>query len=169
MASGDTLFVFTPADNEPPSSNYATADTYAGATGTRLVLDFDGSAADETAIFSGVWPAHYDGGGINVVCWYSMDGTDADAIQFELSVEVIQDDDDTDSGGQDFGTATDLTDTRATATANYVNKTAAGAISHANCGSPSVGDAMRLQVTRDYDHAANTDDLQLHRVVVTEQ
>ena len=169
MASGDTLFVFTPADNEPPSSNFATLDTYAGATGVRLVLDFDGSAANETAIFSGIWPAHYDGGGVNVTGWYSMDGTAATAIELEYSVEVIQDNDDTDAGGQDFGTATSVADTRATATANYVNKMSAGAISHANCGSPAVGDAMRLKVTRDYDHAANTDDLQLHRIVVTEQ
>ncbi len=169
MAAGDTLAIFLPRAADLPSSNYATFDTYAAATGIRMVLDFDGSAANETAIFAGNWPAHYDGGGVNVVLWYSTDGTDVDAVQFEVSFEVVQDDDDTDAGGQDFGTATDITDTPATATANYINKTSPGSVSHANCGSPSSGDAFRLKITRDYDHAANTDDAQLHRVVVTEQ
>ena len=168
MSSGDTIFKFTPPQNIPPSSNFATADTFAAATGFRLVLDFDGTAANETAIFADVWPSNYAGGGIDVIIDYSLDGTDAQAIQFEVSVEVIQDDDDQDAGGQDFGAATDITDTPATNTANYNNRTAAGAISHANCGSPAVGDRMRLKVTRDYDHAANTDDVQLHAVHVKE-
>ncbi len=169
MASGDTVFVFLPANNVPPSSNFATLDTFAAATGLRSVLDFDGVAADETAIFPSVWPSNYAGGGINVIIHYSTDGTDIDAVQFEVSVEVIQDDDDQDAGGQDFGAATDITDTPAAATANKSNITAAGAISHANCGSPAVGDRMRLRVTRDFDHAANTDDVQLHAVHVKEQ
>ena len=168
MASGDTLFVFTPANNVPPASAFATLDTFAAATGLREVLDFDGSAANETAIFSGVWPSAYAGGGIDVIIHYSPDGTVNAAIQFEVSVEVVQDDDDQDAGGQDFGSATDITDTPATNTANFSNITAAGAISHANCGSPAVGDRMRLKVTRDFDHAANTDDMQLHAVHVKE-
>jgi len=168
MASGDTLFVFTPIDNVPPASAFATLDTFAAATGFRLVLDFNGSAANETAIFSGVWPSNYTGGGIDVIIHYSLDGTDAQDIQFEVSIEVVQDDDDQDAGGQDFGAATDITDTPATNTANYSNITSAGAISHANCGSPAIGDRIRLKVTRDYDHAANTDDVQLHAVHVKE-
>ena len=168
MASGDTMFVFLPQNNEPPTTAYATLDTFAGATGVRWVLDFDGAAANESAIFSGVWPSNYAGGGINVVIHYSTSGTEVGAVQFEVSAEVLQDQDDQDAGGQDFGTATDITDTPSTATANILDVTAAGAISHANCGSPSPGDGMRLKVTRDYDHASNTDDAQLHAVVVTE-
>lgn len=171
MASGDSLFVFTPNSAMPPASNYATFDTIAAATGNRFVLDFIGSggSADESAIFESIWPSHYAGGGINVVLHYSTDGTSVGAVQWEVSVEVTQDGDDQDAGGQDFGTATDITDTPSTATANILDITAAGAISHANCGSPSPGDGFRLKVTRDHDHAANTDDAQLHRVVITEQ
>lgn len=168
MASGDTLFIFTPVNNVPPASAFATLDSFTAATGLRLVLDFDGSAANETAIFPGVWPSNYAGGGIDVIIDYSLDGTDAQDVQFEVSVEVVQDDDDQDAGGQDFGAATDITDTPATNTANYNNRTAAGQISHANCGSPAVGDRIRLKVTRDFDHAANTDDVQLHAVHVKE-
>ena len=169
MASSDTLFVFTPRDNVPPASAFATLDTFAAATGLREVLDFDGQAANESAIFSGVWPSNYAGGGVNGIIDYSLDGTDAQDVQFEISIEVVQDDDDQDAGGQDFGAATDITDTPATNTANYNNRTVAGAISHANCGSPAIGDRMRLKVTRDYDHAANTDDVQLHAVHIKEQ
>lgn len=168
-ASGDTLFVFVAQSNVPPSTNFATLDTFAAATGFRLVLDFDGAAANETAIFASVWPAQYAGGGINVYIHYSTDGTDVDAVQFEVSCEQTEDNVDQDAAGADFGTATDITDTPATATANFKNITAAGAISHANCGSPAPGDGFRLKVTRDYDHAANTDDVQLHRVEVQEQ
>jgi len=170
MASGNTLFVFLPQDNVPPATNYATLDTFAAATGLRTVLDFIGSggSADEAAIFEGVWPSHYAGGGVNVVVHYSTDGTSVGAVQWEVSIEVIQDTQDQDAGGQDFGTLTDITDTPSTATANILDVTAAGAISHANCGSPAVGNAMRLKIARDHDHATNTDDAQLHRVVVTE-
>jgi hypothetical protein len=171
VASGDTLFIFLPEDNLPPATAYATYDTFAAATGIRSCLDFIGSggAADESAIFQGVWPSHYDGGGVNCTLHYSTDGTSVGDVQFEVSIEVIQDQDDQDAAGQTFGTLTDITDTPSTATANIVDVTAAGAISHANCGSPAVGDRMRLKVARDFDHATNTDDAQLHAVVVTEQ
>jgi hypothetical protein len=168
MASGNTLFIFLPEDNIPPTTAFATYDTFAAATGIRSCLDFDGAAANETAIFQGVWPSHYAGGGINVVIHYSTSGTDAQAVQFEVSCEVIQDGDDQDAGGQDFGTLTDITDTPSVNTANFVNVTAAGAITHANCGSPAAGDRMRLKITRDFDHEANTDDVQFHAAVVTE-
>ena len=170
MATGDLLFVFEPQNNEPPSTNYATADWFAAATGVRPVLDFEGSngSADEVAIFSAVWPTNYAGGGVNVVVHYSTDGTSVGAVQWEVSIEVLQDADDQDAAGQDFGTATDITDTPSTATANILDITAVGAITHANCGSPAVGDGMRFKIARDFDHATNADDAQLHKVVITE-
>lgn len=170
MASGNTLFIFIPKDNVPPSSNFATLDLITAATGFREVLDFIGSggAADETAIFESAWPSQYAGGGVDCVVHYSTDGTSVGAVQWEVSIEVVQDADDQDAGGQDFGTLTDITDTPGTATANILDITAAGAITHANCGSPAVGDGMRFKITRDFNHATNTDDAQLSKVVVTE-
>ena len=79
MASGDTLLIFTPQANEPPSSNYATMDT----RNSHLVLDFDG-ASNEDAVFSGVMPQHYDGGGVSVYIHYAMSsatsGADAQTL-----------------------------------------------------------------------------------------
>ena len=170
MASGDTLFQFFAQNNQPPATNFATLDVVYAATGSRLVLDFIGSggSVDEVAIFEGYWPSHYGGGGIDVVIDYSTDGTDVDIVEWEVSAEVLQDTDDQDAAGQDFGTATNIADTPSTATANILDRTAAGAISHANCGSPVVGDRMRFKIARDHDHAANTDDAQLHGVYITE-
>jgi hypothetical protein len=164
------MFQFFPVMNTPPATNYATLDTFSAATGQRMVLDFIGSggSVDKVAIFEGFWPANYGGGGIDVVVDYSTDGTSVGAVEWEVSVEVIQDQDDQDAGGQDFGTATNIADTPSTATANINDRTSAGAISHANCGSPAVGDRMRFKITRDHDHATNTDDAQLHGVYITE-
>ena len=170
MASGDDLFHFFPNMNVPPATNFATPDTFAAATGVRQVLDFIGSggSADESAIFDGIWPKHYAGGGIDVVIDYSTDGTSQGVVGWEVSVEEIVDTSDQDAGGVDFGTVTDILDTPSAATANVNDRTAAGAISHANCGSPAAGARMRLKVTRDHDHDTNADDAQLHGVRVTE-
>src|SRR3990172_12317939 len=61
MASGNTLVVFTPLQNEPPATIYATLDL----RNYHPCLDFDGSA-DEEAVFSGIMPRHYAGGGLTV-------------------------------------------------------------------------------------------------------
>lgn len=171
MASGDPIAeVFKDGAGIPPATNFATPDTFAAATGLRRVSDFIGSggSVDESNIDGFVMPKQYAGGGLDFVVDYSTDGTSVGAVQWEISVEVVQDDDDQDAGGQDFGTLTDITDTPATATANFNNRTAAGSVSHANCGSPVEGDRMRVKITRDHDHATNTDDGQLHTVYVTE-
>lgn len=59
--TGDTLATFTATDNHPPVASYATPDV----RGDNPVLDYD-AAANEYAIFSGIWPRHYAGGGIAV-------------------------------------------------------------------------------------------------------
>lgn len=61
LGSGQTLLTFHPYQNEPPAANYATLDTRNG----HPVLDFD-AAADESAIFTGILPRSYAGGGVTV-------------------------------------------------------------------------------------------------------
>ena len=56
MASGQTLLIFHPYNNEPPSSNYATLAT----RNQHAILQFDG-ATNESAVFSAVMPQHYAG------------------------------------------------------------------------------------------------------------
>jgi len=54
MPTNDTLAIWTPLANEPPSTAYATLDT----RNAQPVLDF-GDAVDASAVFSGVMPRHY--------------------------------------------------------------------------------------------------------------
>lgn len=61
MASGNTLLIFHPYNNEPPASNYATLDT----RNAHPCLDFD-AATDETAQFTAVMPRNYSGEGVTV-------------------------------------------------------------------------------------------------------
>ena len=170
MASGQTLFRFNALSHQPPSSNYARPGTIVAATGVRRTLKFVGSdgSVDEYTIFEDVWPSWYDGGGIDIFLAYSTDGTSVLAVEFELSAEIIKDLVNLASGGIAFGTVTNLVDTPGTATADYQDITAAGVISHANCGSPSKGHGFRLKVARDYDHAANTDEVHLSRIHIEE-
>lgn len=67
MASKDTLAVFGPFNNEPPSSGYATIDI----RNVHPVLDFD-PALDECAIFTSVLPRTYQNGGITVNIWFAL-------------------------------------------------------------------------------------------------
>lgn len=169
MASGDTIFKFVPASGTPDDDAPAYLDEIIADTGLRTVIVY-GTSADQKMTFADIWPSHYDGGGIDVKIMYSTDGTDQGEIEWNIAAEVLQDDDDSDAGGQDFGAVTDITDIPAAATDNKTNITAPGTISHVNCGSPSPGDGFRLDVTRDIDHdtSANTDNLQIHKIYVTE-
>ena len=170
MASGDTMFVLLPQDSIPTTTVYATHDTIDdGSTvvGVIPVLDFAGATADESAEWARVMPSNYAGGGLTFEIAYAAAGTVGTAVQFEVrAIQMVA----TDAiGSQDLQgqTATDITDTP-NGTANVVDITPTGAISHANAGSPAVGDYMRIRVSRDYDHAANADDAQLIAVYVTE-
>lgn len=83
MAIGDTLLMFDPLANRPPTSGYVTLDML----GQFVVLDFDASA-NEQAQFHAVVPRHYRGGEIQVlVSWTSTSATSGNA---KLRVELIR-------------------------------------------------------------------------------
>ena len=88
MAAGDLLADFSPQCNEPPVGNAATPHTRNG----HPVLDFDDSA-DEAAIFTGLMPWHYGGGGITVhaIVSFTSDTNNAHTVQLEISFERIGD------------------------------------------------------------------------------
>lgn len=79
MASGDSLLVFDPLSNRPPTANYASVDLRSGF----VVLDFD-DTTDEKALFHAVLPSHYSGGQLlAVVTWTSSTATTGD-VQFRV-------------------------------------------------------------------------------------
>lgn len=148
MASGDTLATFTAAANEPPASGYATLDT----RNSHLVLDFD-AASDEAAVFRGVLPSNYAGGGATVdVYWMATSATTGDVVWTAAWEE--NDPNNVDLDADSFGTASTVTTTTDGTSGQVVESTLT--ITHANMGSPAAGDPFRLKITRNADDAADT-------------
>jgi len=84
--AADTLCVFRPYQNEPPTANFATLDT----SNQRPVLDFD-AATDESAVFSDILPERYGGGGLDVILHLAATSdTNAAHLSFwDVSIEAI--------------------------------------------------------------------------------
>lgn len=163
MASGDTLQIFTPHANQPPSSNYATLNTRNG----HLVLEFD-TTTQETAIFAGVMPRNYGGGGITAyVHWMAAtatSGTGGWDVTFERDADA-GDDMDSDS----FATAQTVTAATVPGTSGVVKVTNV-AITAGAAGTDSIaaGDAFRLRIRRDVSNDTATGDLQLLAIELKE-
>lgn len=76
MAAGNSLCKFTPRQNQPPTSTYATPDR----RNARDVLDFD-AAADEAAVFEDVLPRNYGGNGITaIIAWSATSATSGNVV-----------------------------------------------------------------------------------------
>lgn len=173
MASSDTLFILTPQAYTPPATLYATLDVITETSTPNAlipVLDFDG-AADEYADWHVVVPSHYSGTtGFTFQYTYAMTGVDVDLVDLEFSVAKIVDTEiATADQGLDTATPVSIQDTPvATVTANKVAVSPTGALAKADMGTPVAGDYIIIRCQRDTASAANTDDLQLINIVVTE-
>jgi len=143
MASGNTLLVFTPLHNEPPSANFATLDT----RNLHPVLDFD-AATNWSAIFSAVMPRAYDGGGVTVYLHYSMSSAEADTVDWDVAFELIGDQD-LDIDGDSFAAVNSVDDTIVPGTTGLVDIVTVAFTNGADMDSVTVGDGFRLIVTRD--------------------
>lgn len=140
MASGNTLAIFTPQCNEPPASGFATLDT----RNSHPVLDF---AIDEIAVFSGVMPRHYGGGGVTVYKHYAMSSAEANDIKLETYFERIGDQQqDIDSDG--FAAAQNSGDITVPGTSGNVDIISTTHAEGAQMDSIAVGEGFRLKVKR---------------------
>lgn len=162
MASGDTLLTFRAADNEPPATNYATLDTRNG----HLVLDFD-ATTQETAIFTGVLPRHYGGGGITVYVHWAASTATTGTIGWDVAFERIGD------GSQDlaadgFATAQTVTAATVPGTSGLVDITNVAVTDGANIDSVAVGEAFRLRIRRDVANDTATGDAEALAVELKE-
>ena len=162
MASGDTLIIFNPQDNVPPTSNGATLDT----RNQHLVLDFDAST-NESAVFSGIFPRHYDAGGVTVYLHYAMTSATSGDIDWDVAFERIGDqqlDIDSDS----FATVNSVDNTTVPGTAGLVDIVSVTFTDGADMDSVAVGEAFRLKVTRDAASDTATGDAELLWVEIKE-
>jgi len=150
MASGDTLAVFTPLHNEPPATIFATPDT----RNAHLALDFDGSA-DEEAVFSGILPRNYAGGGLTVYLHVRFTSATSGNAYWQAAFETKAGlDIDADSFAAFQGSAGNPNGTSGIETIVPIIFT-----DGAQIDSLAVGNAFRLKVRRDADGSAGTDDV----------
>jgi hypothetical protein len=163
MASGNTLLVFGPYNNEPPSSNYATLDT----RNQHPCLDFDAST-NESAVFSSVMPQHYAGTtGVTVYLHYAMSSATADTVDWDVSWERIGDqqlDIDSDS----FAAVNSVDNTTVPGTSGNVDIVSVAFTDGADMDSVAKGESFRLKVTRDASSDDATGDAELYKVELRE-
>jgi len=143
MASGDTLLIFHPYNNEPPTANYATLDT----RNQHPVLDFD-ATTNETAIFTGVMPRAYAGGGLTVYLHYAMTSAEAGTVDWDVAFERIGDQV-LDIDGDSFAAVNSVDDTTVPGTTGLVDVVSVAFTDGADMDSVAVGEAFRMSVTRD--------------------
>lgn len=162
MASGNTLLQFHALDNEPPASNFATLDLRNG----HAVLDFD-TTTQETAIFTGVVPRNYAGGGITVYVHWAASSATTGTGGWDVAFERIGDgQQDIDSDG--FATAQTVTAATVPGTSGNVKITNVAVSNGANMDSIAVGEAFRLRVRRDVANDSAAGDLELVAVELKE-
>ena len=166
MASGDYLLQWRPRANQPPTAAYATADL----RNNHPVLDFDG-ATDEEAIFGGVLPPNYAGGGVTVDTWWSFTSATSGSLRVQADIErmdVSSLDTDADSFTGSFQSAGGT----APGTSGQLIKVSIAFTNGAQMDSVAASEAFRLKIRRDADGTSGTDDIttdaELHRVVVRE-
>ena len=163
MASGDTLLIFTPLHNEPPSSNYATFDT----RNAHPVLDLDAST-NESAVFSAVMPQAYGGTtGVTVYLHYSMSSATSNTVDWDVAFERIgdqQQDVDSDS----FAAVNSVDDTTVPGTSGLVDVVSVAFTDGADMDSVAAGELFRIKVTRDASSDDAAGDAELHAVEIRE-
>jgi hypothetical protein len=162
MASGDTLLVFGPLNNEPPSSNPATLDM----RNLHPVLDFD-AGTNESAVFTGVMPQHYDGGGVTVKIHYAMSSATSGDVDWDAAFERIgdqQQDIDSDS----FAAVNSQDDTTVPGTSGLVDVVSITFEDGADMDSVAAGEAFRLKITRDAANDTAAGDAELVAVEIQE-
>lgn len=150
MASGDTLLTFTPYANEPPATAYATLDTRNG----HPCLDFDG-ATDEEAVFTGILPRNYAGGGLTVNLHVAFTTATSGTSRWQVSFEAISG---LDIDADSFAAANSAAGT-ANGTSGIEVVVAVTFTDGAQIDSIAVGGLFRMKVRRDADGTSGTDDI----------
>lgn len=162
MASGDSLILFTPSSNVPTATNYATLDT----RNLHTVLDFDAST-NEDAVFEGVMPQSYAGGGVTVYIHYAMSTATSGNVDWDVAFERIGDQQ-LDIDGDSFAAANSVDNTTVPATSGFVDIVSVAFTNGADMDSVAVGEAFRLKLTRDAANDTATGDAEILAVEIRE-
>ena len=165
MASNDTLLIFEPKNNDPPVAAFATLDT----RNSHAVLDFDGTT-DEEAVFPGVMPKNYAGGGLTVDHFIMMTSATSGTVRLQGAIER-QDAGNLDLDADSFASFNSAGGAVPGTSGQIVVITITYA-SGAEMDSLAQGESFRYKVRRDADGTSGTDDqttdLELLRVHMKE-
>lgn len=164
MASGDSLYIWHPYNNEPPAANYMTLDT----RNSRPCLDAD-ATTNESAVFSGVMPQHYSNStGINaLVHWAaSTDTTDTHHCYLDGSFERCTG---LDLDGDSFAAANSVDTDHCNATSGIETVTTIAFDAGADMDSVVAGDHFRFMLTRDAANDDMTGDCEIFQVELRER
>lgn len=148
MASGQTLARFTPQNNQPPASAYATPDVRNGI----LVLDFD-AATDESAVFVDILPRNYLSGGLTITLHIMHSSATSGTSRWQAQIERMNTDEDSDS----FATAQSAA-CAVNGTSGIISTCVITFTDGAAMDSLAAGEPFRLKITRDADGTTGTDD-----------
>ena len=162
MASGDTLVVFTALHNEPPSSDFATLDT----RNSHPVLDFD-DEIKEAAVFRGIMPRHYGGGGVTVYLHYALSSAITGDTDWDASFERIGDQQQ-DLDADVFAAANSVDTTTVPGTSGDVDIVSIAFTDGAEMDSIAVGSSFRLKIERDSPNDSASGDAELVAVGIKE-
>lgn len=141
--------------NAPPLSNPATF----GSVNSTPLLEFD-TTTQEIAIFLGVLPATYAGGGIQVCAHWAAASATSGTIGWDVAFERIGD------GSQNlasdgFATAQTITAATVPGSAGLTDITCVTATDGANIDSLAAGELFRLRIRRDVSNDTATGDAHL--------
>lgn len=154
---------FKPYDNEPPATNYATL----GLRNSRPTLDFD-TTTQEAAVFSGVLPTGYAGGGVRVTVFCALATATAGTVGWDVAFER------TDANGLDidadsFATAQTITATTVPSTSGQVLALSVNVANGSDMDGLLAGELFRIRVRRDVASDTAAGDAQLLAVSIREQ
>lgn len=161
MASGDTLAIFHPYQNEPPSSNYAIADLRNG----HPILAFDDTTS-WAAIFTGILPRNYAGGGLTVYVHASAVATSG-TMGWLVAIERM-DDSSLDIDADSFASNQTVTASTVPGTSGQTLILNVAISSGANMDSLAAGEQFRLKVARDVANDTAVGNVQITTIEVKE-
>lgn len=163
MASGDTLAVFRPWDNEiTASSNYAVQDIRNG----HPVLAFDDTTS-WTAIFSGILPRNYSGGGLTVYIHAAAATATSGTMGWLIAIERM-DDSSLDIDADSFASDVTVTATTVPGTSGQTLVLNGAFTSGAAMDSLAAGEQFRLRVKRDVANDNAVGNVQITMIEVKE-
>lgn len=162
MSSGDTLIIFTPLSNEPPSSNYATL----GLRNLHPILQFD-TTTQEAAIWTGICPRSYSGGGITVYVHWDAATATSGTIGWDVAFEYMSDGS-TDMDSDSFASAQTIVAATVPGTSGIITITNVAISNGANIDNLAVGGSFRIRVRRDVSNDTATGDANLYAVELKE-